>query len=288
MADNPLGPRYPGDLEEIETGQDLDTETPPVRDISPRDPLQWLVAGWGDIWRAPVSLLHGLIVTAVGWVILWFTWDQMWLAIAAISGFLLVGPALAVGVNELARRLEHGDRKKLGIGQCLGAVPALGAALWVFAALLAGLFVVWAGFMTLWIGVMNVGNLGIPANLGELVGVLIAGPRGIFSLIGLVVAGAVLAVVSFAMGVVTVPAMLDRGASLIDAIRISAKAFNHNRGPMMIWGGLITLLFALSVLTALIALIVVFPWLGFAMWRGYRALVEPETGDVGEAERASA
>ncbi|MFO8151969.1 DUF2189 domain-containing protein [Thioalkalivibrio sp.] len=288
MADNPLGPRYPGDLEEIQTGQELDAETPSVRDISPGDPLQWLVAGWGDIWRAPVSLLHGLVVTAVGWVILWFTWDQMWLAIAAISGFLLVGPALAVGVNELARRLEHGDREKLGIGQCLGAVPTLGAALWVFAALLAGLFVVWAGFMTLWIGVMNVGNLGIPANLGELVGVLIAGPRGIFSLIGLVVAGAVLAIVSFAVGVVTVPAMLDRGASLIDAIRISAKAFNHNRGPMMIWGGLITLLFGLSVLTALIGLIVVFPWLGFAMWRGYRALVEPEAGDVGEAERAPA
>ncbi|MCA1788636.1 MAG: DUF2189 domain-containing protein [Thioalkalivibrio sp.] len=287
MADNALGRRYSGDVEEIQPGQDLDRGTPPVRDISLRDPLEWLVAGWGDIWQAPVSLLHGLVVTAVGWVILWLTWDQLWLAMA-ISGFLLVGPALAVGVNELARRLEHGDREGLGIGQCLGAVPALGASLVVFALLLGGLFVVWAGFMTLWIGVMNVGNLGIPANLSELLGVMTAGPRGIFSLIGLVVAGAVLAIVSFAVGLVTVPAMLDRRVGLIDAIRTSLKAFNHNRGPLLIWGGLITVLFGLSVLTALLALIVVFPWLGFAMWRGYRALVEPDAGEVGEAERGPA
>ncbi|MBS0003092.1 MAG: DUF2189 domain-containing protein [Thioalkalivibrio sp.] len=287
MADNASRRRYAGDLEEIQPGQNLDRGIPPVRDISPRDPLQWLVAGWGDIWQAPVSLLHGLVVTAVGWLILWLTWDQLWLAMA-ISGFLLVGPALAVGVNELARRLEQGDREGLGIGQCLGAIPALGGSLVVFALLLAGLFVVWAGFMTLWIGVMNVGNLGIPANLGELLGVMISSPSGIFSLIGLVVAGAVLAIVSFAVGVVTVPAMLDRRVSLIDAIRISLEAFYHNRGPMLIWGGLITVLFGLSVLIALIPLIVVFPWLGFAMWRGYRALVEADAGEVGEAKRGPA
>jgi uncharacterized membrane protein len=278
MADNLLRRRYPGDLEEIQPRQTLDTGTPPVRDISARDPLRWLAAGWGDVWRAPVSLLHGLIVTVGGWLILWLTWDQPWLAMAAISGFLLIGPALAVGVNELARRLERGDREGLGIGQCLSAVPSLGASLWLFAALLAGLFLVWAGFMTLWIGVMNVGDLGMPANLGELLGVMLAGPRGILSLIGLVVAGAVLAIAAFAVGVITVPAMLDRRVGLVDAIAISLKAFNHNRGSMLVWAGLITALFGLSVLTALIALIVVFPWLGFAMWRGYRALVSPAVG----------
>jgi uncharacterized membrane protein len=288
MADNLLRRRYPGGLEEIQPGQTLDTGTPPVRDISPGDPFRWLAAGWGDIWRAPVSLLHGLIVTVGGWLVLWLTWDQPWLAMAAISGFLLVGPALAVGVNELARRLERGDRKGLGVGQCLSAVPSLGVSLWLFAALLAGLFLGWAGFMTLWIGVMNVGDLGIPANLGELLGVMMAGPWGILSLIGLIVAGGVLAVAAFAVGAITVPAMLDRRLGLVDAMVLSLKAFSHNRGPMLIWAALITALFGLSVLTALIALIVVFPWLGLAMWRGYRALVEPEVSEVEEARQEPA
>jgi uncharacterized membrane protein len=288
MADNLLRRRYPGDQEEIQPRQTLETGTSRVRDISPRQPLEWLAAGWRDVWRVPASLLHGLLVTVTGWVLLWFTWDQPWLAMAALSGFLLIGPALAVGVNELARRLERGDREGLGIGKCLSAIPSLGASLWLFAALLAGLFLVWAGFMTLWIGVMNVGELGIPANFGEMLGVMAAGPRGILSLIGLVIAGGVLAVAAFAVGVVTVPAMLDRRLGLVDAIVISLKAFSHNRGPMLIWAALITALFGLSVLTGLVALIVIFPWLGFAMWRGYRALVEPDVGQGEKVEPAPA
>ncbi|AGA34649.1 Protein of unknown function DUF2189, transmembrane [Thioalkalivibrio nitratireducens DSM 14787] len=270
--------RYPEDLGEIRPRQTLDTGTPPVRQISARHPLKWLAAGWRDIWRAPASLLHGLFVTVVGLAILWYTWDQPWLAMAAISGFLLVGPALAVGVNELARRLEHGGRQGLGIGQCLAAIPALGGSLWLFAVLLAGLFIVWAGFMTLWIGVMNVGDLGVPANLGELLGAMLGSARGILSLIGVVVAGGVLALVAFAVGVVTVPAMLDRRVGVVDAIAISLKAFARNRVPMLVWAALITALFGLSVLTALIALIVVFPWLGFAMWHGYRDVVVADEG----------
>jgi hypothetical protein len=47
MADNLLRRRYPGDLEEIQPRQTLDTGTPPVRDISARDPLRWLAGGLG-------------------------------------------------------------------------------------------------------------------------------------------------------------------------------------------------------------------------------------------------
>nr|WP_232222199.1 DUF2189 domain-containing protein [Thioalkalivibrio paradoxus] len=270
--------RYPGDPGEIRPRQTLDNGTPPVRQISAGHPLRWLAAGWRDIWRAPASLLHGVLVSIVGLAILWYTWDQPWVAMAAISGFLLVGPALAVGVNELARRLEQGDRHGLGIGQCLAAIPALGGSLWLFAALLAGLFIVWAGFMTLWIGVMNVGNLGMPASLGELFEVMLGTTQGVLSLVGVVVAGGVLALVAFAVGVVTVPAMLDRRMGLVGAIAISLKAFARNRVAMLVWAALVTTLFGLSVLTALIALIVVFPWLGFAMWHGYRDLVVADRG----------
>ena len=265
--------RYPEDLDEIQPRQTLDSGTPPIRKLSAGAPLRWLAEGWRDLWRAPVALLHGLLVTAIGLGLLWLTWGQPWLSMALISGFLLVGPAFAVGVNELARRLERGDREGLGIGQCLGAVPALGSSLWLFAALLAVMFLFWTGFMALWIGVLNVGDLGQPGSLGELLGTMLASSRGIVSLIGVVVAGAVLAVAAFALGVVTVPAMLDRRAGAVDAMAISLKAFTRNPGPMLIWAALITALFGLSVLTALVALIVVFPWLGFAMWHGYREAV---------------
>ncbi len=270
--------RYPGDPSEIQPRQTLDSGgIPAIRKISISDPARWLSEGWQDIWRAPVALLHGVLVTALGLAILWLTWDQPWLSMAALTGFLLVGPALAVGVNELARRLEVGDRERLGIGQCLGAIPALGVSLWLFAGMLAGLFLLWAGFMTLWIGVMNVGELGVPANLGELLGAMLSSPRGMISLVGVVATGALLAVVAFALGAVTVPVMLDRRTGLIDAVVVSLKAFLRNPWPMLFWAALITVLFGVAVLTALIGLIVIFPWLGFAMWHGYRALVDAGT-----------
>nr|WP_255722432.1 DUF2189 domain-containing protein [Ectothiorhodospira lacustris] len=272
--------RYPEDPDEIQPRQTLDSGTPSIRRISGRAPLRWLSEGWKDLWRAPVGLVHGFLVTAFGLGILWLTWGHPWLTMALLSGFLLVGPALAVGVNELARRLEHGDRDDLGIGQSLGAVPALGSSLWLFAALLAVMFLFWTGYMALWIGVMNVGALGRPESLGELLGTMLASFRGIISLIGVVVAGAALAVAAFALGVVTVPAMLDRRAGTVDAMAISLKAFSRNPGPMLIWAALITALFGLSVLTALVALIVVFPWIGFAMWHGYRDMVAHDDDSI--------
>jgi len=275
-VDDLIKRRYPENPDEIQPRQTLDSGTPSIRRISGGAPLRWLSEGWKDLWRAPVALLHGFLVTALGLGLLWLSWGQPWLSMALISGFLLVGPALAVGVNELARRVERGDRDNLGIGQCLGAVPALGSSLWLFAALLAVLFLFWTGFMALWIGVMNVGDLGQPGSLGELLGTMLASSRGIISLIGVVVAGAALAVVAFALAVVTVPAMLDRRAGVVDAMAISLKAFSRNPGPMLIWAALLTALFALSVLTALVALIVVFPWIGFAMWHGYRETVAHE------------
>jgi uncharacterized membrane protein len=278
MVDDLINRRYPEDPGEIQPRQTLDSGTPAVQHISADAPLRWLSKGWKDLWRAPVALLHGVLVTAIGLGILWLTWGQPWLSLALISGFLLVGPAIAVGVNELARRLERGDREGLGVGQCLGAIPALGSSLWLFAAMLAVMFLIWTGFMALWIGVMNVGDLGQPGDLGELLGTMLASSRGIVSLIGVVVAGAVLAVAAFALGVVTVPVMLDRRAGVVDAMAISLKVFDRNRGPMLVWAALITALFGLSVLTALVALIVVFPWLGFAMWHGYRDTVAHSEG----------
>ncbi|MCG5495577.1 DUF2189 domain-containing protein [Ectothiorhodospira variabilis] len=271
--DNLIKRRYPEDSDEIQPRQTLDSGTPPVRRISGDAPLRWLVEGWKDLWRAPAGLAHGLLVAALGLGILWLTWGQPWLTMALISGFLLVGPALAVGVNELARQLEHGDQGNLSIPQSFRALPALGSSLWLFAAMLAAMFLIWTGYMALWIGVMNVGVLGQPGSLGELLGTMLSTTRGIVSLIGVVVAGAALAVAAFALSVVTVPAMLDRRAGVVDAMAISLKVLSRNPIPMLAWAALITALFGLSVLTALIALILVFPWIGFAMWHGYREMV---------------
>lgn len=265
---------YPENPQEIGPRRTLDSDTPPVNTIATLQPLRWLGEGWRDLWHAPSALLSGVVVAGIGLLAVWLTWSRPWLSFTLVSGFLIVAPVLAVGVNELARRLEAGERS--GLASSLDVVSRLGAPLWTFAATLVVLFCIWAGFVWLWIGVMNVGNVGVPGSLDQMVMAMLSSTAGIVSLAGVVLAGALFALGAFAVSVVTMPALLDRRCSLVDAVAISLKVFRDNRLPLLFWAALITALFGLSMLTAFVALVVVFPWLGFAMWHGYRDMVVRE------------
>ncbi len=263
----------PEDPSEIVPKQTLDTGTPSVLQISASyDLRQWLAMGWRDLWSAPQALVHGLVVAGVGLLILAFSWGQPVVSMVFISGLLLLGPVLAVGVNEMARRLERGDSQPVGLG--LAAIRDLGAALWIYAAVLIILFALWATVVWRWIGVLTLGELGAPTTMGEVLSVMLASPQGIVTLLGVIAAGVLFALAVFAISVVTLPAMLDRQKGFVDAVAISFKAFRENAGPLVLWGLIITALFVVSAATAFIALVVIFPWLGFAMWHGYRRLVK--------------
>jgi uncharacterized membrane protein len=273
---------YPGDPSEVRPRQTLRTGTPPVRTLdAPTDVLRWLGRGWEDLRRAPIALLHGVLVSVAGAAIVWTTWSQPWLSAALIFGFLLLGPALAVGVNDLARRLEMGER--IGARTGLRAVSELGGSVWIFAGLLLFMFAIWASYAWLWMGVLNMGELGRSLVPAEILGTMLASPRGWLTLLGLLAGGALFALLVFAISLVTLPAMLDRRRGLVDAVATSLRAFDSNRAPLLLWGIVITALYLVSVATAFLALIVVFPWLGFAMWHGYRELVvqREATGDRG-------
>jgi uncharacterized membrane protein len=268
---------YPEDPQEIQPRQTLDSGTPPVRIITARDPLRWLALGWHDLWRAPSALLHGLAVAAGGMAIIWFTSFQPWLPLVFVAGFLLLGPALAVGVNELARRLERGER--VGWRTTLSVAGEPRSELWAFAAILLTLFILWIGFALLWVATLNIGSPALLDGFGSMLRTMLSSPQGIVSLLGVIAGGAVFAVGAFALSLVTLPAVMDLRCPLVDAIATSLKAVLSNPGPTLLWGALITALFAASVLTAFVALVVVFPWLGFAMWHGYRDLVVRDVGD---------
>ncbi|HSH28608.1 MAG TPA: DUF2189 domain-containing protein [Thiohalobacter sp.] len=262
---------YPEDIREIQPKETLDSDTPPINRIDIRQPFRWLAQGWRDLRRAPVALIDGLIVALVGLVSVWLTWSRPWLSFSLVTGFLLIAPVLSVGVNELARRLETGEA--VGHAAGLDALMRLGWPLWLFAGLLIVLFNVWASYIWLWLGVLNVGSAGVLGSVDQMLLAFLSSAAGIVSLAGLLVAGAVLALAVFSLSLVTLPVLLDRHCSLVDAIAISFKAFRDNPRPLLLWAALITGLFALSALTAFIALVVVFPWLGLAMWHGYRDLV---------------
>ena len=263
--------RYPEDTRQIRPEQTLDSGTPPIRVVPARASFKWLQLGWRDLRRAPAALLHGLFVSVAGVLLVWATWSYPWLSMALIVGFLLIGPSLAANLNAMAQGLERAEAAKPPGGS--PGIAQIGGPLSKFTAVLFGLFILWTGYTWLWIAVMNVGHLGLPAHVGELLSAMLASPAGIVSLAGVLIIWLAFAFLAFAMSVITVPAMLGHRLGVVDAVAVSLKAFRGNPVALTLWAALITALFVISVLTAFIALIVIFPWLGFAMWHGYRDLV---------------
>lgn len=115
---------------------------PGVRRIAADRPLRWLSAGWRDLKANPLpSLAYGLLFALAGDLIILATLDRPHLLTVSISGFFLVAPLLAAGLNELSRRTARGERilfidsircfRRNGESMALfGLILALTALLW--------------------------------------------------------------------------------------------------------------------------------------------------------------
>jgi len=78
-------------------------------------PWAWLKAGWQDIIRAPrVTVGYGLIFVGAGALIV-LGLNAIGFASAvpvALSGFALVAPALAIGIYQVPRAIERGEKPR--------------------------------------------------------------------------------------------------------------------------------------------------------------------------------
>jgi len=77
-------------------------------------PLAWVAAGWRDFLANPrESLVFGACFTLGGYLLAGLFHGSTALFAAMITGFLLVGPALALGLYELSRQRERREATDL-------------------------------------------------------------------------------------------------------------------------------------------------------------------------------
>ncbi len=86
--------------------------------------------------------------------------------------------------------------------------------------------------------------------------------------------GGVLAAPIFASTAITIPLLLDRRVTLMQAILTSWRAVLANPLPMAFWAALIMGFTLLGLGSALLGLVAVIPMLGHASWHAYRDLVD--------------
>lgn len=245
------------------------SDFPRLRQVEAGAPFQWIRLGRADLFACPgASLFYGLCFALAGYLIAWTLRSQPQYLAAASAGFLLLAPALSIGIYEISRRRERGEPCAL--------VPTLTvwrsnmANIGLFSLVLLVIFLVWARASMVTFAMFFTGSM--PDTRSMLVQVV--NPDNFGFLAAWLVVGAVFALLVFSISVVTIPLMMDRRYDAVTAALASAQVVAKNPGSMLVWAAIIAWAGAAGLLMGFIGIIFVVPLLGHSTWHAYRALVE--------------
>lgn len=250
-----------------------------IKQVSATQALTWLARGWRDLWHCgTLSIAHGVLVAAFGALLLRVAPDSFWMLAGAFSGFLVVAPVIATGLYALSRAIERGEPPNLSLlirtwthwGENRRADPASYWCLVRFGLLLALAGTGWVLTSAAFITLFAPAPINNPADF--LRHIVMAPDSYVFEF--WMILGGVLAAPMFASSVVSMPLLLDRHVSMMDAILTSWRVVLLNPLPAAIWAGLLLGLTLIGFATALSGLILIIPLLGHASWHAYRDLVD--------------
>ena len=246
---------------------------PFVRRIGLRHLGDALVLGLQDLGEYRTDVLFLCVIYPLAGLLLarlLFGYDMLPLLFPLASGFALIGPAAAVGLNEMSRRLERGHEASLWDAFAVFRSPALGRIL-VMGGLLAGIYLFWLVSAALIYQV----TLGPepPDTIATFAhDVLYTRPGWTMIVLG-VGLGFVLAVIVLAISVVAFPMLLDRNVPIETAIRTSIRMVRRNPVTMAAWGLIVAAGLIIGSVPVFLGMIVVMPVLGHATWHLYRIAV---------------
>lgn len=240
-----------------------------IRHVPVLQSLQWLRRGWDDLRHVNgASLAHGALIATAGAVLLMLGSSHLYFIIAAVSAYLLVGPIMATCICELSRQRERGEAP--GFDTSLDAVARNSRSLLLFSMLLAGIALFW--FAASEVMLQSVLQRPLP-DFADLLWGSSFELDARAQLLPYMASGAVLAAIVFCLSAVAIPLIIDRHASAMEAMWLSAKATVKNLPAMLVWSALIVILTAFGFVTLLLGMIVIAPLLGHASWHAYRDLI---------------
>lgn len=244
----------------------------PCKKLELQAPLRWLKLGWADINKAPKqSLTYGSIITGLSYCVSLMVWFYGGLGLLAslLSGFLFLGPVLAIGLYSISCQLQAGMTPQLGY--CLREGKRhLGNEL-VFAVILSVIFLVWARAASMThILFPEVSN----AAWTEFIPFLVVGTFE----------GAVFSAIIFCFSAFSLPMIMDRKVDVVTAIVTSINAVLRNKSVTFLWACIIVAVVAIGFATAFIGFIVLMPLIGHATWHAYQETIDtsdwPRHGEI--------
>ena len=252
---------------------------PPILPIEPDQPLRWLVLGFRDLARNPwLSLAHGLVMSVAGLFLTWLAHDRFWLLAGLVSAFMVLAPVLATSLYAMSRAIERGEQVNLQLllatwtrwNLRLQTQPDSYWALIRFGLLLGLAAIGWVLTSSAFIELMAPVPIRTPMDFVR--HVVASQEHHLFEL--WLALGGLMAAPLFASSVVSMPLLLDRRVSVLEAVLTSWKAVMTYPVTMALWAFLLMGFSMLGIFSLFLGLILVVPLLGHASWHAYRELVD--------------
>lgn len=260
----------PTDVVELDGHRDsVNASELTVRRVESGAALRWLKEGWAAVLRAPgVSLFYGGLCAAVGFGVVLLSQAMPGLTVKFVIALLMLGPFLAAGLYVNARQHLVGDAT--GIGESFALDGQRRSSLALFGLFLIFVVATWMMATTVLFAI-KVTALA-PTSAGYVTA--LGGGLDPLMTLFLIGSGALLAAAVFASSVVAIPLIVDRDAGPVAAAHASWRAVITNPRQMLAWAGIVVGLMLLGVVSAFVAMVVIFPLLGYGSWYAYRDLID--------------
>ncbi len=246
---------------------------PVIQRIGTADIRAALRRGLDDFMALRTDVIMAcLIYPVVGAALIWaaFHTNAMPLIFPLLAGFLLIGPAAAVGLYEMSRRREVGlpvtwaDAFRVLQSPRIGVIVVLALALFM-------VFFMW--LVTAHLIYQATLGPALPTSVAAFAGDIF-GTRGGWTMMAIgIPVGFVFAAVTLAVTIVSFPLLIDRPVGLPVAVLTSLRVTAANPVTVGLWGLLVAFLMLVGSLPFLLGLAVVLPILGHASWHLYRRAV---------------
>jgi len=247
-----------------------------ANDLTVGDLRAALAAGWGDFKAYPIFGLFFSAVFAITGMFLYyalFVLGELFWLIPAAAGFPLLAPFAAVGLYEVSRRREAGLpiswRAVLGALRGHGDDQIISMGVILFVAFEFWLMVA-HGIFAIFLSESGVGS--------EMA--LLRTETGLIMLLVGSIVGGLMALVFYAITLVSLPMLVDRKVDFITAIIVSLATIRSNRSVLLTWAIMIAIALFVAMLPLFLGLFIILPVLGHATWHLYRRVVQPVPGSA--------
>ncbi len=239
-----------------------------IRTMTLRDIRQALAAGIDDLKHSRTdALIIGAIFPLAGVIFAaaWVIQGILPFIFPLLAGFALLGPLATLWFAALSRERERGEDDIASVF----AEPRL-TAIQRLAGTAIMIFFSW-NLTAAIIYLLTLGSSTEAADAPFFVRVFTTHAGWELIIIGCAV-GAVFALVTLAISVISFPVVIDRPVTAYQAVSISIQAMVRNPVFVLGWGAVVVVALIFGAVTCLLGMVFVLPVLGHATWHVYRRM----------------